>query len=180
VAGATGATGTEGATGATGADGATGATGAKGDTGSIGATGSTGATGTGTTGATGATGATGLTGQNGIGAALAFGRLSRNLSGAVTVSDAVNITSAYKFADNTGKGLVCINTSVPVTNIVATFGDDIGNNDRTNGNSISMIAGIQAQITQPACAGSQAWIRTYGPDGKRTNDAVMIYVIFQQ
>jgi hypothetical protein len=96
------------------------------------------------------------------------------------VNDAVNITSAIRIADAVGKGLVCINTSVPVTNIVATFGDDIGNTDRTNGNSISMIAGIQSQTAQPPCAGSQAWVRTYGPDGKRTSDAVMIYVIFQQ
>jgi hypothetical protein len=123
-----------------------------------------------------------LTGQNGIGGSTAYARLTRAAGqgpGAVTVSNAVNVTSASKFADNVAKGLVCINLSVTPINIVAAYGDDIGNNDRTNGNSISLIAGIQSQLPQASCAGSQAWVRTYGPDGKRTTDAVTIYVIFQ-
>jgi hypothetical protein len=97
----------------------------------------------------------------------------------VTVTNSSNVTSANKIADATDKGVVCINTSVAVTNIIAVLADDVGNQDRGNGNSIAILSGIQGQLTNTSCAGSQAWIRTYGPDGHRTSDLVTIYVIFQ-
>jgi hypothetical protein len=94
------------------------------------------------------------------------------------VNDALNVTSANKIADATDKGVVCINLSVSVTNFVAVLGDDLGNTDRPNGTSISILSGLQSQLPSASCGGSQAWIRTYGPDGHRTSDQVTIYILF--
>ena len=95
------------------------------------------------------------------------------------MSNSSNVISANKIADNVEKGVVCINLSVTPTNIVAILADDLGNQDRSNGNSISILSAIQSQVPNSSCTGSQAWIKTYGPDGHRTSDAVTIYVLFQ-
>ena len=95
------------------------------------------------------------------------------------MSNSFNVISALKIADVSGKGLVCINTSVTVTSIVAIIGDEQGNSD-LGGEDAGMVFGaLQSQMPNANCVGSQAWVRSYKPDGKRTNTAVTIYVVFQ-
>jgi len=101
------------------------------------------------------------------------------VGGLVTVSDASNVTSATKIADALGKGLVCINTSVTVTSIVAYIGDEHGNTDLSGEDAGLVFGAVQSQVPNANCAGSQAWVRTYGPDGHRRSEVVTIYVIFQ-
>jgi hypothetical protein len=100
--------------------------------------------------------------------------------GPVTVTNSVNVTSATKLADNVGKGIVCITTSVTVNNIQATAMVYTPTSDPGNGFAFTETGGIQSVDPAAACpAGTTAWIQSFGADQHRASGAGVVYVTFQ-
>jgi hypothetical protein len=77
------------------------------------------------------------------------------------------------------KGLVCITTSVAVTNIQATA-NFFSNSDPGNGFPFIITAGIQAQTPVSSCpVGTTAWFQAFGADTHRASGVGDVYVSFQ-
>jgi hypothetical protein len=98
----------------------------------------------------------------------------------VTVTNSKNITSASKLADASGKGVVCLDISVAVTNIEATAMLYTPLADPGNGTPFIVTGGIQSVDPAAACpAGTDAWIQSFGADTHRAStNAGVVYVAF--